>query len=124
MTSEHSERRAIGRFVDDGYPSTVQPEDIRAIRREEARRIADLAELPDPLTPEEYAEAEAEWARYQAWLNESTQPFEHKHVGCGHPCKSGACTSTAGLHDPLCIDCQLSELSDSEKHRAKRKVAS
>lgn len=109
---------------DDAYPSTVQPEDIHAIRREEARRIEDLAELPDPMTDEEYAAAESAWAQYQEWLNESVTPLPHTHKGCGHPCLSGACSSTAGKNDPLCIDCQLRELSDSEKHRASRRVAS
>lgn len=125
MSTEHGARRAphYGQ-PDDAYPSLVQPEDIRAIRREEAFRANELADLPDPLTDDEYEAAESAWAQYQEWLTESVTPLPHTHRGCGHPCLGGACASTAGKNDPLCVDCQLRELSDSEKHRARRRVAS
>lgn len=46
----------------------------------------------------------------------------HTHAGCGHPCDSGACIVMAGVNDPLCIRCQLAEISDAERHQAARRA--
>ncbi len=103
------------------HPDTIGAHDAATLAREEARRTADLADLPDPEEDVERdynaAVDELEWAQ---WPRQG----QHAHRGCGHPCESGACFSMAGKNDPLCLDCQLSEVSDGERHRARGKVAS
>lgn len=78
----------------------------RAIERFTER---DLGELPDlhELSDEE---VEAMWAQEQVYRAPSAP---HRHEGCGHDCVSGACVVMCGLHDHLCLACEL------QKHDAR-----
>jgi hypothetical protein len=66
MSDERSERRAIfGYEVDDAYPPINGPHDAAMLRREEARRTAALADLPDTLSDEDAEQYDREW---DEWL--------------------------------------------------------
>lgn len=80
-------------------------------------RESEVWDLPMPAMSA--TEMDAAWAQEHQFR--TLMARVHAHHGCGHPCSDGACVVMAGLTDPLCIRCQVTEISDGERHRASKK---